>query len=110
MWRLENFKFDEINYFQCFFLRGKVKIMQQHVLGLEQLRHPTPLPPPAQTGRDSRRFWQDLQITAFLRGLAVHWRAVWLAGALRHRAMTETGELTTTTVRVVIYTLYYTIQ
>ena len=84
--------------------------MQQHVLGLEQLRHPTPLPPPAQTGRDSRRFWQDLQITAFLRGLAVHWRAVWLAGALRHRAMTETGELTTTTVRVVIYTLYYTIQ
>ena len=27
-----------------------------------------PLPPPRQTGGDSRRFWQDLQITAFLRG------------------------------------------
>ena len=67
-----------------------------HVLGLEQTAH---LPPHAQTGRDSRRFWQDLQITAFLRGLAVHWRAVWLAGTLRHRARTETGELTTTTVR-----------
>ena len=77
-------RFDEINYFHCFFLRGKAKIMQQHVLGLEQ----TPPLPPAQTGRDSRRFWQDLQITAFLRGLAVHWLAgclalpVWTLAAL----------------------------
>ena len=49
--------------------------MQQHVLGLEAGTD-TP-PPPAQTGRDSRRFWQDLQLTAFLRGLAVHWLAGW---------------------------------
>ena len=49
-----------------------------HVLGLEQQTPPIP-PPPLQTGRDSTRFWQDLQITAFLRGLAVHWLAGCLA-------------------------------
>ena len=55
-----------------------------------------PLPPPRQTGGDSRRFWQDLQITAFLRGLAVHWR---LAGTAADTGLAEPdsrGELRTT--------------